>query len=192
MKAVELQQRFPLPEPLRDEREPLGQAAPGRHDRRRHPRDRSRPRACRPASLVLEVTETVMLADADIAVARLHRSEGARRAHRDGRLRHRVLVAQLPEPASGRHPQDGPLVPRRRASTTTGSPPRSWRSATVSASRSSPRESNVAIRSTRCRASASVSARASCSGRRCRRARSTTTSSGHGESISAQFDSDAA
>ena len=38
------------------------------------------------------------------------RPQGARRPARDGRLRHRLLVAQLPEPLPGRHPQDGPLV----------------------------------------------------------------------------------
>ena len=67
-----------------------------------------------PASLVLEVTETVMMADADIALARLRELKELGVRHRDGRLRHRLLVAQLPEPSSGRHPQDGPLVPQRR------------------------------------------------------------------------------
>src|SRR5579885_3245805 len=60
-------------------------------------------------------------------------------------------------------------------STTTASPPRSWRSATGSASRSSRRASSVPTRSCRCRVSASTSVRASCSGGRCRRARSTCT-----------------
>ena len=40
------------------------------------------------------------------------RAEGARRPDRDGRLRHRLLVAQLPQPPAGRHPQDGSLLPR--------------------------------------------------------------------------------
>ena len=52
-----------------------------------------------------------MMADADAGRRAARRAEGARRAARDGRLRHRLLVAQLPEPVPGRHPQDGPLVP---------------------------------------------------------------------------------
>ena len=55
-----------------------------------------------------------MMADTDLAVQRLERAQGARRPPRDGRLRHRLLVAELPEPVPGRHPQDGPLVPARR------------------------------------------------------------------------------
>ena len=43
-------------------------------------------------------------------------AQGARRAHRDRRLRHRLLVAELPAPVPDRHPQDRPLV-RRPAST---------------------------------------------------------------------------
>ena len=42
------------------------------------------------------------------------RSEGARSADRNGRLRNGLLVAQLPEPPAGRHPQDGQIVPERR------------------------------------------------------------------------------
>ena len=66
------------------------------------------------SSLTLEITETVMMTDTDLAVQRLDRAQGARRPARDGRLRHRLLVAQLPQPLPGRHPQDGPLVPARR------------------------------------------------------------------------------
>ena len=64
-----------------------------------------------PSALVLEITETVMMADTDLAVAAAARAEGARRPPRDGRLRYGLLVALLPEPVPGRHPQDGPLVP---------------------------------------------------------------------------------
>ena len=46
-----------------------------------------------PSALVLEITETVMMADTDLAVQRLQRAEGARRPARDGRLRNRLLVA---------------------------------------------------------------------------------------------------
>ncbi len=72
------------------------------------------------------------------------RAARARRAHRDGRLRHRLLLAQLPQPLPGRRHQDGPLVPapgapRRRRST---SPAPSSRSAARSRWRSSPRASS--------------------------------------------------
>ena len=46
-----------------------------------------------PSSLVLEITETVMMADTDLAVSAAPRTEGARRPARDGRFRHRLLVA---------------------------------------------------------------------------------------------------
>ncbi len=70
-KAVELQRLFPLPEPLRMsvnlsvkqlQSESIVIAVG----------DALRSSGLAPSSLVLEVTETVMLADADIAVARLH------------------------------------------------------------------------------------------------------------------------
>ena len=41
-------------------------------------------------------------------------AQGARRAARHGRLRHRLLVAELPQPAARGHHQDGSLVPARR------------------------------------------------------------------------------
>ena len=65
-------------------------------------------------SLTLEITETVLMTDTDLAVQRLEELKSARRPARDGRLRHRLLVAELPQPLPGRHPQDGPLVPNRR------------------------------------------------------------------------------
>ena len=46
---------------------------------------------------------------------RLSELKDARRAAGDGRLRHRLLLAELPEPLPGRRAQDGPLVPARRA-----------------------------------------------------------------------------
>ena len=54
-----------------DERQSLGEAAAVRHDRRRPARGAAPEQSCRPSSLVLEVTETVMMADADVAAARL-------------------------------------------------------------------------------------------------------------------------
>ena len=63
---------LPAARAARDERQPLGQAAAVGDDRRGRRGESSRRPASRPSSLVLEVTETVMLADADNAVARLH------------------------------------------------------------------------------------------------------------------------
>ena len=97
------------------------------------------------------------------------RAQGPRRADRDGRLRHGLLLAQLPEPAAGRHPEDGSRVPRRPRRRHRASPPRSWRSASAWGSRSSPRASSGRTRSTRCRTSASSSVKGSSSGGRCRR-----------------------
>ena len=70
-KAVELQQRFPLPEPLRmsvNLSVKQLQSETIVEDVRAVLESTQLP----PASLVLEVTETVMLADADVAAARLH------------------------------------------------------------------------------------------------------------------------
>ena len=64
--------------------------------------------------LTLEITETVMMTDTDTALERLDELKEARRPAGDGRLRHGLLVAELPQPAAGRHRQDGPLVPARR------------------------------------------------------------------------------
>ena len=71
------------------------------------------------------------MADTDLAVQRLSELKDARRRARDGRLRHRLLVAELPQPLPGRHPQDGPLVPARRRDRRRPPawPPRSSRSA---------------------------------------------------------------
>ena len=108
------------------------------------------------ARLTLEITETVMMADTDLAVQRLQELQGARRPPRDGRLRHRLLVAELPQPLPGRRPQDGPLVPARRrvAARRRASRPRSSRSARRSSSRSSPRASSCTSSGRRCATSA--------------------------------------
>ena len=68
-----------------------------------------------PSALVLEITETVMMADTDLAVRAAARAEVARSPPGHGRLRDRLLVALIPEPLPGRHPQDGPLLPLVRA-----------------------------------------------------------------------------
>ena len=65
-----------------------------------------------PSALILEITETSLVREPDIAAARLRRAPRARRPPRDRRLRHRVLVAELPPAVPRRHPQDRPLLHR--------------------------------------------------------------------------------
>ena len=117
------------------------------------PRDDRRSRR---TALTLEITESVLMqrrrGHDRTTLAAL---EGARRPARHRRLRHRLLVAQLPAALPGRHPQDRPLV---RA--TLGSPtPRSRRScgdrlarADPRAARRSPRASSGGDSSTSCAA----------------------------------------
>ena len=69
--------------------------------------------ACRPARLVLELTETLLVSDSRRRRRPPRRAQGARRAPRGRRLRHRLLVAVLPVPAAGRHPQGRPRLRRR-------------------------------------------------------------------------------
>ena len=64
-----------------------------------------------PSSLVLEITETVTMADTELAGSRLQDLQGARREAGYGRFRHRLLLALVPQAVPDRHPQDGPLVP---------------------------------------------------------------------------------
>ena len=78
--------------PRRARASPASTRAPHARDHRDGDDDRHRPRGAAPGG-----------------------AQGARRAPGDGRLRHRLLVAELPQPLPGRHPQDGPLVPARRA-----------------------------------------------------------------------------
>ena len=51
--------------------------------------------------------------DVVASIERLGRAQGAGRAHRHRRLRHRLLVALLPQAAPDRHAQDRPVVHRR-------------------------------------------------------------------------------
>ena len=56
-----------------------------------------------PSHLTLEITESFMVDDPESARAPPARAQGARRAHLDGRLRHRLLVARVAAgPAAGR------------------------------------------------------------------------------------------
>ena len=49
----------------------------------------------------------------DANLERFHQPQGARRAPRDRRLRHRLLLALLPAPLPDRHPEDRPLLRRQ-------------------------------------------------------------------------------
>ena len=68
-----------------------------------------------PGLLMLEITESMLIEDPEVADRQAPGAARARRAHRDGRLRHRLLLAQLPQPLPRRRHQDGPLVPRARS-----------------------------------------------------------------------------
>ena len=70
-----------------------------------------------PNRLELEITESVLLQNSDDRLATLHQLARAGRAHRDGRFRHRLFVAQLSAQLSLRQDQDRPLVHPRPRST---------------------------------------------------------------------------
>ena len=59
-----------------------------------------------PNQLVLEMTETVDLPRHDVDDRPARGNARARRADRDRRFRHGLLVARLPAPVPGRHPED--------------------------------------------------------------------------------------
>ena len=70
-----------------------------------------------PARLCLEVTESVLIEDPERRSATLDRAQGARRADRDRRLRHRLLVARATCGAARRLREDRPLVRARAPET---------------------------------------------------------------------------
>ena len=90
----------------------------------RHVQDDERPprRQCRPCtppgstaeSLVLEVTETALIEDLSQAGSTLATLKTPRAADRRRRLRHRLLVARLPEQLPARHHQARQVVRRSR------------------------------------------------------------------------------
>ena len=69
-------------------------------------RDRARPAD----SLTIEITETAVMRDVEQTVGAPGEGQEARRAHRDRRLRHRLLLDGAPAAAFGRRAQDRPLV----------------------------------------------------------------------------------
>ena len=107
-----------------DQRQPLGAAVRAGRPRRATSRQAlgatagSRPQASR-----LEITESVAHARRRGArsSATSTQLQRARRPPRPRRLRHRLLVAQLPAPLRRRRAQDRPLVRRRRSAATTAS-----------------------------------------------------------------------
>ena len=73
-----------------------------------------------PASLVLEVTETILADPKGGAAAALADPAPHRRARGPRRLRHRLLLDRLPPPAPRRHPEDRPLLRDRYLRRRTG------------------------------------------------------------------------
>ena len=67
-----------------------------------------------PSSLVLELTESAMIEDVELAIAPARGAPRARRVARHRRLRHGLLLAHLPPALPRRRAQDRPLVHRRR------------------------------------------------------------------------------
>ena len=67
-----------------------------------------------PEALELEITESTAMHDVAASVVDPARAPGARRAHLPGRLRHRLLVPELPEDAARGHGQARPVVRARR------------------------------------------------------------------------------
>ena len=63
-----------------------------------------------PERLELEITESILLQDSEATLATLYPAARARRAHRHGRLRHGLFLAQLPAELPLRQDQDRPLV----------------------------------------------------------------------------------
>ena len=65
------------------------------------------------ASLALEITENILMSDPARSMDCLKRLHELGVRVVDRRLRHRLLVAQLPAPAAGRRAEDRSLVRRR-------------------------------------------------------------------------------
>ena len=132
---------------------------------------RSPTAALTPAALTLEITETTLMRNAEETALRLRAIKEPRRAHRDRRLRHRLLLARPPAALPRRraqdrpllHPRSSPRTPRARRSSA-----RSCSSARRSRSRRSPRASSSREQLSLLRRSSATAARASCSPSRSR------------------------
>ncbi len=129
-------------------------------------RDALRSSGLDPGCLVLEITESLLIDDVELAIERLTRAARARRADRRRRLRHRVLLAELHPPPADRLPQDRQAVHRQRRRRRQGRQadrgdhrPR----AACSTSAASPRASSGPRSTSGSRSSAATTPRASCS-----------------------------
>ena len=78
-----------------------------------------------PEDLILELTESVVMEDYGVGGEPDESAAPVRRAHRHGRFRHRVLLAQLHSPHSGGHHQGRPII--CGSPDGTGSTRRSWK-----------------------------------------------------------------
>ena len=74
------------------------------------------PRASIPATVCLEVTESMVMQDAEMRDHDAARAQVARTQHLGRRFRHRLLVARVPQTLSARRAEDRQVV-RRRART---------------------------------------------------------------------------
>ena len=66
-----------------------------------------------PSMLSLEITESALMGDIETSARAMHTLRELGREARGRRLRHRVLVARVPQAAAGRLVEDRPLVHRR-------------------------------------------------------------------------------
>ena len=78
--------------------------------RRRRGAQRCATAACRPQLLELELTESILIQDAEDALRAPARAGAARRAAGDRRLRHRLLEPRLPEAPADRPAEDRPQL----------------------------------------------------------------------------------
>ena len=119
-----------------------------------------------PSLLTLEITESLFAQDTEETARKIGQHQGPRRPPGARRLRHRLLVAELPAPVPDRHAEDRQVLHRRRDDEHRG--PRRGRGHRASSARpctwrSSPRGWRPPTRSRRSTTSAARSARATTS-----------------------------
>ena len=103
------------PDHVRDRGQPVADPVQRPGDRRHRSPQLLKETGVRAERLELEITEGVFLADGDATDETFARLEGARRAARARRFRHRLQLARLFEEGAVRQDQDRPeLRPRRR------------------------------------------------------------------------------
>ena len=109
----------------RDVGEPLRAAVPAARPRRDACAACSTRPASTPSALELEITETTAMQNAETTVEVLHALRELGVAHLHRRLRHRLLVAQLPEALPDHRREDRPRLRPRPGHATTATPPSS-------------------------------------------------------------------